>query len=116
MEIDPERARAVRDLFAGVPNVRVLEGYWRQLLVHGPFDLLFADGSKAKEREPEALVGVLKPGGTVFLDDLTPEALWPEEWRGRADPVRQFWLHDRRLAAAEISTGPAEAAIVAVRL
>lgn len=116
VEIDPRRARAAGDIFAGAPNVRVPGGDWRGLLDRGPFDLLFADGGGAKERDPAALVGALKPGGTVLLDDLTPEALWPEEWRGRPDPVRGFWLGDRRLAAAEILTGPAEAAIVAVRL
>lgn len=115
-EIDPARARAARDLFARVPNVSVLEGDRHGLLTHGPFDLLFADGGRAKEREPESLVWALKPGGTVLVDDLTPGALWSEEWGGRPDPVCDFWLNEPGLAAAEIMTGPAEAASVAVRL
>ena len=116
VELDPTRAEDARRLFADVPNVHILQGDWHELLVHGPFDLLFADGGKAKEHEPEVLVGALKPGGTVLLDDLTPEKLWPEEWRGRPDPVREFWLNDPRLAATEILTGPADAAIIATRL
>lgn len=115
VELDPARAEAARRLFAGMPNVRVLHGDWHGLLAHGPFDLLFADGGKAKEREPEALLNALKPGGTVLLDDLTPEALWPEGWRGRPDPVREFWLKDPRLVATEILTAPTDAAIVATR-
>jgi predicted O-methyltransferase YrrM len=115
VEFDQTRAEAVRSLFADVPNVCVLDGDWHRLLAYGPFDLLFADGGRAKEREPETLVGALKPGGTVLLDDLTPEALWPEEWRGLPDPVREFWLNDPRLAATEILTAPTEAAIVATR-
>jgi len=116
VELDPARARAAREIFADVPNVRVLTGDWHELLGYGPFDLLFADGGRSKEREPDTLVRALKPGGTVLLDDLTPEALWPEEWRGRPDPVREFWLDDPRLMATEILTAPTDAAIVATRL
>ena len=116
VELDPARARAAREIFADMPNVRVLTGDWQDLLGYGPFDLLFADGGKAKQREPDTLLRALKPGGTVLLDDLTPEALWPEEWRGWRDPVREFWLGDPRLAAAEILTATASAAIVATRL
>jgi len=116
VELDPVRATAAREIFADVPNVSVLTGDWHDLLDYGPFDLLFADGGKVKEREPDTLLLALKPGGMVLLDDLTPEALWPEEWRGWRDPVREFWLGDPRLVATEILTAPASAAIVATRL
>ena len=116
VELDPTRARVAREIFAEVPNVRVVTGDWHELLGYGPFDLLFADVGEAKEREPDRLVRSLKPGGTILLDDLTPEALWPEEWRGWTDPVREFWLNDPRLRATEILTTPADAAIVATRL
>ena len=116
VELDPARARAARGIFADTPSVRVLTGDWHDILGYGPFGLLFADGGGAKESEPEELVRALEPGGTILLDDLTPEALWKEEWRGWTDPVREFWLNDARLAAAEILTAPDEAAIVATRL
>lgn len=106
-ELDPDRAAAVRELFAGDENVHVLTGDWRETLpAEAPFDLLFVDGGKAKWHG-EDVVSLLAPGGIAVIDDLTP---------GRdADPVRAFWLHDPRLTSIEILTTPASAAIVAAR-
>src|SRR5690242_19318965 len=88
VELDSGRAAAVQALFAGLPAVCVLAGDWHDLLAHGPFDLLFADGGKAKAVAPETLVQALKPGGVIVLDDLTPEEQWPAAWRGQVDAVR----------------------------
>jgi len=107
VELDSGRAAAVRELFAGDENVRVLEGDWREVLpAEAPFDLLFVDGGRAKW-DGETVVSLLAPGGIAVIDDLTP---------GREpDPVREFWLHDPRLAAVELLTTPGSAAIVAAR-
>ena len=51
----------------------------------------------------------------ALVTDMTPEELWPEEWRGRPDPVRDFWLEDPRLRAAELLTTPSTAAVVATK-
>jgi hypothetical protein len=51
----------------------------------------------------------------VVIDDLTPESLWPKEWRGRPDPPREFWLNHPELLATELLTTPDSAAILAVR-
>ena len=105
VEIDPARAAATRERVRDLPNVEAIEGDWRQ--VEGRFGLVFADhGAYDWER----IVELVEPGGYLVKDDLTP---------GRAvdgDPVREFLLRDTRLAAAEILTTPASAAIVAVRL
>jgi hypothetical protein len=53
------------------------------------------------------VIGLLAPGGTVVLDDLTPG-------RPGADPVRAFWLEHPRLAAIELLTTPKTALILAV--
>ncbi|MDI3340154.1 MAG: class I SAM-dependent methyltransferase [Sphaerobacter sp.] len=115
VELDAERAAAVRALLRPCPGVTVLAGDWHALLPYGPFDLLFADGGKAKEREPETLLRALRPGGLVVLDDLTPEEHWPPEWRGQPDPVRQFWLNDPRLLATELLVTPTASVILATR-
>ncbi|MHC5728870.1 MAG: hypothetical protein ACYTXY_33085, partial [Nostoc sp.] len=47
-----------------------LLGDWRDLLIYAPFDLLFADGGKAKVTQPQTLITALKPGGLILLDDL----------------------------------------------
>ena len=105
VEPDDERAAAVGELLADDRNARVLHGDWADVLpIEAPFDLLFADGGKAKAR-PE-LIGLLSPGGTLVLDDLTPRR------EIQADPVRELWLRHPRMAAIELQVSPREAVIV----
>ena len=120
VETDEERAGAVSRLFDDMPQVRVLEGDWHEVLPpEAPFDLLFFDGGRWKSAdvvaESEAALGLVAPAGIVVIDDMTPPALWPEEWRGKPDPVREFWLSDPRLRAVEILTTPESAALVATK-
>ncbi len=107
VELDEERTAAAADLLAEDPSARVLHGDWRALLPReAPFDLLFADGGRSKEHED--LVGLLAPGGTLVMDDLTP---------GRevdGDAVRELWLRHPRVACVEVGLSEREAAIVGV--
>jgi predicted O-methyltransferase YrrM len=108
VELDAERAAAAAELLAEDRNARVLHGDWRGLLPgEAPFDLLFVDGGKAKA-DP-AFVGLLAPGATAVIDDLTPG-------RSAHDPVRELWLGRPDLAATELQVSPREAVIVAVRV
>ncbi len=116
IELDVERARAAREVLEPAPNVRVLQGDWHELLSHGPFDMLFVDGGSGKQQEQDAVLGALRPGGLVVLDDLWPQGMEPPELRGKPHPVREFWLNDPRLAATEILTGPRMAVILATRI
>jgi predicted O-methyltransferase YrrM len=120
VEADEERAGAVSRLFADQPQVRTFHGDWHDVLPsEAPFDLLFFDGGSWKrgdvEAESEAALELVAPGGLVVIDDLTPESLWPEEWRGRPDAVREFWLTNPRLRGAEVMTTLKTAAIVATK-
>ena len=104
VELDAQRAAEASELLAGDENATVLQGDWQDMLPgEAPFDLLFADGGRAKYREE--LVGLLAPGSTLVLDDLTPGLQEP-------DPVRELWLDHSRLLAAELQISPHEAAIV----
>jgi predicted O-methyltransferase YrrM len=104
VELDPQRAAEAARLLAGDENATVLQGDWRDTLPgQAPFDLVFADGGKAKAHEE--VLGLLSPGGTLFLDDLTPG------YEGH-DPVRRLWLDHPRLLAAELQISPREAVIV----
>lgn len=49
------------------------------------------------------------------MDDFTPEEYWPAEWRGKPDPVREFWLNHVRFTATEIYLTPRSSAILAVK-
>lgn len=105
VEPDDERAQAVADLLAPDDSARVLHGDWGHVLpAEAPFDLLFADGGKSKAR-PE-LLGLLAPGGTILMDDLTP---------GReidGDPVRELWLRHERVTAVELQVSSRESVIL----
>lgn len=116
VELDRQRAESARELFARCPNVRVLAGDWHDILAHGPFRFLFCDTAAAKRDEPERVLTATLPGGLVVLDDLTPEELWPPEWHGRPDPVREFWLNDPRVEAEVLTVNPAMQILLATRL
>jgi len=88
----------------------------RAILSRSPFDLLFVDVGEAKRDEPQAVVEALRLGGMAVMDDFTPEEYWPEDWRGKPDPVRTFWLNDVRLNAVEVRTTPTTMAILATRI
>ena len=107
VELDETRARAAAELFAGDESVRVLQGDWHELMpAEAPFDLLFLDsGKQHPELDGDQVVGLLAPGATIVMDDLTPNRPGP-------DPVREFWLNHPEIAAKEILTTPATAAIV----
>jgi predicted O-methyltransferase YrrM len=107
-EPDERLAGAAAELFAEDLDVHVLRGDWRDVLVtEAPFDLLFADGGRAKD-DPDAVLGLVAPGGTVVLDDFT----WPAD---AADPRRDRWLEHPEVAAVQLWTAPGRRAIIAVR-
>jgi predicted O-methyltransferase YrrM len=113
VELDAGRAAAARGLFDDDPAVRVLEGDWRALMpAEAPFDLLFYDGGGKQhpDLDGEDVLGLVAPGGTLVMDDLTPGR--PPD----GDPVRSFWLAHPDLAAAELTLSAGMAAIVAVRV
>jgi len=107
VERDPERAAVARRRLAGIANVELLEGDWRDLLRgRGPFGLVYADSG---DYDWDAILDLVEPGGLIVKDDLTP---------GRAidgDPVRTFLLRDPRVAATELSVTPAINVIVAAK-
>lgn len=108
VERDAQLAAAARELLSEDPVARVLEGDWREVVAaEAPFDLLFVDARDAKT-DP-AVIGLLAPGGTAILDDLTPGSPMPY-------PVRELWLDHPELAAIEIAVSEREAVILATRI
>ena len=125
VEIDATRAAACQALFADLPNVTVLHGDWRLIAGYGPFDLLVLDGGGGGKREndpPADPVSLLKPGGTLVLDDFHPplefwpEAAAPRDVYGRlTTAARQHWLQHPDLFATEVRVHPQASAILATR-
>jgi predicted O-methyltransferase YrrM len=125
VEQDPTRAAACRTLFAGMPNVTVLHGDWRLIEPHAPFDLLVLDGGGGAKRDGDAPAdpaALLKPGGTVVLDDFHPPLeFWPDataapDADGRSlGAARKHWLEHPALFAAEIRVHPLVSTILGTR-
>ena len=111
VEVDPTLAEAAAELFAEDENVTVLQGDWHELMpTEAPFDLLFYDGGGKQhpELDGEQVVGLLAPGATIVMDDLTPG-------RELHNAVREFWLNHPEIAALELLTTPETASIVGTR-
>ena len=110
VELDLELAAATSRLFADDENVTVLQGDWHELMPpEAPFDLLFLDsGKQHPEVDGEDVIGLLAPGATIVMDDLTPGRPGP-------DPVREFWLDHPKIVGLEIMTTPETAAILGTR-
>ena len=110
VERDPDRIALARERLAGVDNVELLEGDWRDLLPQrGPFELVFLDSGDWKE-EParQQALDLVEPGGLLLKDDMTPGLPGP-------DPVREWFFGHPDLLATEILTTPETAAIVAAK-
>lgn len=100
-EIDPERAEAARELLAGDRRVEVVTGDSGAALAgRGPFDLLFCDGGGG---DYAGLVSLVRVGGRIVMDDVTPgKALPADSPLRRDDPKRRFFFGDPRLVSVEV--------------
>jgi predicted O-methyltransferase YrrM len=107
VEVDPERARAGRAMFADNPAIEVLAGDWSLALERGTFDMLFSDGGpKRAPGDPEKLFPLLQTGALVVLDDFTPGA--------DEDESRDIWLGNPSYDAVEVRVA-ADASVILAR-
>lgn len=116
VELDPGRAAVARRVLAGDERAEVRQGDWREVLAHGPFDLIFSDcaPSKRETENLETLVNALRPGGLLVLDNFSPPARLPEGLHA-GDPEREaLWGH-RRLICTEVPVSAYECVILAAR-
>ncbi len=110
VELDEERAAAARRRFLPYPSVRVVSGDWRAALPPlAPFDLVFLDGGSKQDAVATfaAARPLLRAGGLLLVDDLTPGRPGP-------DPVRAVLLGGGDWLGVELTLTPREAAILAV--
>jgi predicted O-methyltransferase YrrM len=103
-EIDPVRAAAAATVFKGDSRVRVLAGDWAELLPPlSPYDLIFCDSGVRDAATFSSLVSLLKPGGRIVNDDMTPFLALPSESPLRqADRKREFFAGEPRLVWTEV--------------
>ncbi|KOP67374.1 hypothetical protein AMS62_20600 [Bacillus sp. FJAT-18019] len=117
ISIDNQRdyIEAIKPLFSQ-SNVDFIVEDWKEMINKGPFDFVFADTADAKSTYAQELFKLLRVGGVLIMDDLTPEEYWPAEWRGKRDVVREYWLNHPKIAATEILLTPQQAVIIASKL
>ncbi|WP_246943301.1 O-methyltransferase [Bacillus pinisoli] len=96
-------------------QVKLYVGDWKEVISEGPFQFIFADAATAKTFEGEILLQALDQGGLLLMDDFTPEEHFPDEWKGKPDTVREFWLNHEELVATEIYLTPKTSAILATK-
>jgi predicted O-methyltransferase YrrM len=90
--------------FASDRRVRVLKGDAEELLPPcGPFDLLFADAGWRDLAQLGGLVDLLRIGGRIVMDDVTPLlALAPDSPLRDHDVKRAFFFGEPRLFSTEV--------------
>jgi predicted O-methyltransferase YrrM len=103
-EIDPVRAAAAAAVLGSDDRIRVLTGDWADLLPPlGPYDLIFCDSGVRDMATFSSLVSLLKPGGRIVMDDVTPVLALPEHSALRqVDPKREFFKAEHRLVWTEV--------------
>ncbi|HKD88605.1 MAG TPA: class I SAM-dependent methyltransferase [Streptosporangiaceae bacterium] len=103
-EIDPVRAAAAAEVLGSDGRVRVLSGDWAALLPPlGPYDLIFCDSGVRDAVTFSGLVDLLKPGGRIVMDDVTPVLALPADSPFRyADPKRELFAGESRLVWTEL--------------
>jgi predicted O-methyltransferase YrrM len=87
VDIDPGRQAVARDILGADPRLEVVTadatGFLRRQ-VGASFDLIFADAMPGKYEVLDAALALLRPGGFYVIDDMLPQASWPE---GHAEKV-----------------------------
>ena len=103
-EADERLAAAARDLLAADSRVEVITGdALRTMSARGPFDLLFADSGVRDDADFAGLVSLLRAGGRIVMDDLTPEqALAPDSPLRASDAKRRLFTTEPRLFSTEV--------------
>jgi hypothetical protein len=77
------------------------------------------DAMPTVDLEPEnwdRTVELVKVGGHILMDDLTPVELWPPHWHDFVDRKRELAFANPRVAGTEIRTTPVTSALLLARL
>jgi predicted O-methyltransferase YrrM len=118
VEIDEAQAEVVRGLFAADQRVEVITGdAAAEVARRGPFDLIFADCGIRDDASFGALVDLLRPGGRIVMDDVTPVAAQvPGSPMQAQDLKRRFFASPRLVSTEVVLTDLANSLLVGTRV
>jgi predicted O-methyltransferase YrrM len=102
-EIDERLASMVRELLTDDPRVEVITGDAISVMSgRGPFDLLFADSGVRDEADFATLVSLLRPGGRIVMDDVTPQRTLAPDSPLLTDDLKRRCFARNGLVATEV--------------
>ncbi len=81
VDIDPESQAVAREILGGDPRLHIVTadaGVFLRQQAGASFDLIFADAMPGKYEFLDAALGLLRRGGLYVIDDMLPQANWPE--------------------------------------
>ncbi len=116
VEFDASAARILRRHLGYDPRLAVVEedgDAWIGRNLQRRFQLIFADTWPGKYRLLDETLGMLAPGGMYVVDDMLPQANWPEGHESSAARLAQQLLARPDLAVAMLDV--ASGVIVATR-
>jgi predicted O-methyltransferase YrrM len=90
VELDPAVQAVARAELGSDPRVTFATGdggQWLEAYAGPPFDLVFADTWPGKFTHLDRALNLVAPGGTYLIDDLSPQAGWPE---GHGEAVKRL--------------------------
>jgi predicted O-methyltransferase YrrM len=81
VDIDPGPQAVARDILGADPRLEIVTedaAGFLQRQAKASFDLIFADAMPGKYDVLDATLALLRPGGLYVIDDMLPQANWPE--------------------------------------
>jgi predicted O-methyltransferase YrrM len=82
VDIDPASQAVAREILGDDPRLRIVTTdatvFLRQQ-VQASFDLIFADAMPGKYHLLDETLALLRRGGIYVIDDMLPQANWPED-------------------------------------
>jgi predicted O-methyltransferase YrrM len=81
VDIDPGPQAVARDILGADPRLRIVTEDAASFLrrqAAASFDLVFADAMPGKYEMLDAALALLRRGGLYVIDDMVPQANWPE--------------------------------------
>jgi predicted O-methyltransferase YrrM len=87
VDIDPKTQTVAREILGDDPRLEIITADAADFLVRKDitsFDLIFADAMPGKYELLDQALALLRPGGLYIIDDMLPQASWPE---GHAERV-----------------------------